>query len=262
VANTKRNGPEPGKRNNKKRITSSHKIENRTRLSVIISVQQDDATIKRVLQQAERLNPKEILVVVNGSHDRSLDIILNHSSYSMTTYVYPFPLGQDVWRAIGAQEATGDVWLFLSGEKVISAEELQPFANACYRGAEVALRKANEFSLSETSEISTLVLARAYLNSLFDRNELGVSSLNDLPFAITQQAAVSIGVHQLHIPPLAHAIALEKGLRIDNSPNIRDEIHVKKSRTALKKRKQSLTSLGDFLEAFSYINEKSRKERT
>lgn len=252
MANEKRNGNTFGKNHRARRITNAIKMENNTRLSVIISVQQNEKTIKKVLRQAEKLHPKEILIVANGSQDRSLDIILSYSSYSLTTFVYPFPLGQDVWRSIGASEASGDVWLFLGGDKVVFAEELQPFIHACYQGVDVALRKS-----SATGDLNTIQLAKTYLNNFLERAELGFSSMIDLPFAITKQAAGSIGVKHLLVPPLAHAIAIEKGLRVERSYRVKEVLLPKKKPSENANRKQRyLTSLGDHLEALCYLHER------
>lgn len=206
---------------------------------------QDERTIKQQLEQIERLYPKEILLIVHGSNPSTIDSILSRESEVTTAFVYPFSLGRDVWRSIGAREARGDVWLFLDGGNVIRAEELQPFVAACYHGLDVALRE-NQHSPDLARA------ARTYLNVLLDQSKL-TTSMIDLPFAITRTAAERIGVRHLLIPPLAHAIAVKNRLRVESTGLLQK----KKGHSRRKKRIGSLQQqkllLGDHLEAVRYV---------
>lgn len=224
---------------------------------MIIEVQQDERTVKRVLEQVTKLAPKEIILVVNGSRDASIERILTHKSAIITSYVYAFPLGQDVWRSIGAREANGDVWLFLSASSVIAASDLQPFVTACYQGLDVSLRKtatpANLSTLLE-GDRDKVTLAKAYLNHMLDQKEK-FTSMIDLPIAITREAAFQIGIHHLLVPPLAHAIAVDKKLRVGQSHRVKEERRpLKAQRTSLRIDERMNMRLGDHLEAVHYVN--------
>lgn len=246
----------PAKRD--KGIPPGHQMENRNRLSVIISVQQDEKTIRRVIRQVERLLPKEIVIILHGSQDQSVDLVLQSSLYERTCLIYPFPLGDDLWRSIGAKEVTGDVWLFLSGDRVILAEELVPFVRACYQGIDIALRKEE----APLVQPGTVTLAKSYINCLLDQKQLGVSSVCELPFAITKTAATSIGVDHLFTPPLAQVIAMKKGLRIEAVPHrIKEAVQGKHKRHAAQNRMKQWTRLGDHMEAVAYWNEQDKTGR-
>lgn len=210
---------------------------------------QDERTIKQQLEQIERLYPKEILLIVHGSNPSTIDSILSRESEVTTAFVYPFSLGPDVWRSIGAREASGDVWLFLDGGNVIPAEELQPFVSACYHGLDVALRE-NQRSNWHPPDLARA--ARSYLNLMLDQSKF-TTSMIDLPFAITRTAAERIGVRHLLIPPLAHAIAVKNRLRVESTGLLLK----KKAHSGKKKRIGSLQQqkllLGDHLEAVRYV---------
>lgn len=249
--------PKKGAKKQQKR----HVLDNLERLSVIVEVCQDERTIKQQLEQIERLYPKEILLIVHGSNPLTIDSILSRESEVTTAFVYPFFLGRDVWRSIGAREARGDVWLFLDGGTVIPAEELQRFVSACYHGLDVALR--------ENQHPPDLArAARSYLNLLLDQSKL-TTSMIDLPFAITRTAAERIGVRHLLIPPLAHAIAVKNRLRVESTGLLQstDQLLKKKGHSGRKKRLGSLQQqkllLGDHLEAVRYVAsiEEGTKER-
>ncbi|MED4582484.1 glycosyltransferase [Brevibacillus choshinensis] len=254
MANEKRNRPMSEKKG--KGISFRHQIENQDRLSVIISVQQDEKTIRKLIKQVERLVPKEILIIIDGSQDQSVDLILNSSSYARTCYIYSFPLGEELWRSIGAKEATGDVWLFLDGDTVISAEELMSFVGACYRGIDIALRKE-----SPLTQAGTISLAKAFMNSLIDQEQLGVSSMSDLPLAMTQKAALRIGLDHLVTPPLAHVIAIEKGLRVEAVNRTKEEGLAKQRISNSHSWIKESTCLGDHLEAVAYWSDLNKTDR-
>ncbi|GED71872.1 hypothetical protein BRE01_55740 [Brevibacillus reuszeri] len=260
VPNEKRSA-RPTKKRGAERIKNSEKSENQCKLSVIIGGSHCEKTVKKILKQVEKLCPKEIIVVINGSQDSSIDVVLSYSTYSLKVFFYPFALGEDVWRSIGAREAAGDVWLFLDANTVIRAEELQPFAKACYKGVDIALQRSQNKTTTEVQTTGTVMLARNFLNHLLAQGDLGTSSMCDVPFAITSQAAAQIGFQHLLIPPLAQAVAIEKGLRLERSHRIKETVSSEKERLLDgKKAWRELTSLGDHLEAIHYIHERNNEE--
>ncbi|GEB34876.1 MAG TPA: glycosyl transferase [Brevibacillus sp.] len=238
------------------RISHVEKWENQGRLSIIVGVEQDEKTVLKVLKQAEKLCPLEIVVVVHGSQDRSLEQVLSYSGSALRIFVYPFALGEDVWRTVGAREATGDVWLFLAAEQIVAAHELQPFVRSCYRGGDIAVRHAACSPVRVKEEQYPVQLAKQFLNSLLNRSELGGASMNDLPFAITREAASSIGAHYFLVPAVAQAIALQKELRVTSIRTRIERLSGKEQRITPERDAQSkLTDLGDHLEAISFLQQ-------
>ena len=94
-------------------------IYNGKQLSIIIPAQNEEATIKEVILEARKIEPKEIIVVINGSTDQTEAIA---KQLGATVIVYEEALGHDVGRAIGAQEATGDILLFIDADFAIPAK--------------------------------------------------------------------------------------------------------------------------------------------
>jgi len=95
VPNAKRSARPPRKQGGE-RINNSEKSENQSKLSVILGVSQSEKALKKILRQIEKLCPKEIIVIMNGSNDRSIDLVLSYSTYALKIYIYPFALGGDV----------------------------------------------------------------------------------------------------------------------------------------------------------------------
>jgi glycosyltransferase involved in cell wall biosynthesis len=212
-----------------------------------------------VLHHVERLRPKELLLVVHGSDDRTLEMVLSRTSRSMTTFVYPFPLGPDVWRAIGAREATGDVLLFLGTDAVIPSAKLIPLVQACYRGVDIAAgrRVPPRHHGTGIGRTATMALAQACLNSLLAQPR-GTSALIDLPFAIRRESVGRIGAEHLLVPPLAYAIAVAHGLKVEQFSRMNKKSRTSRPRVRNREREdaepmRAELRLGDYLEALQYV---------
>ncbi|MEK4158366.1 glycosyltransferase [Paenibacillus sp. FSL R10-2779] len=106
-------------------------------LSVIISARNEEQTLSRLLHQVARLEPAEIIVVLNGCSDNSFPISRQHRQAIVVHC--PESVGHDVGRAIGAKLSRGDILLFLDGDMVIPASQLVSFTAAVDRGIDVAL---------------------------------------------------------------------------------------------------------------------------
>lgn len=180
-------------------------------LSIIIPVMNERRTLRKVIGEAMKVHPQtEVIVVVNGSTDGSL-AIANRSGARVI--VYERPLGHDVGRAVGAREARGHVLLFIDADMVIPAAKLRAFVDAVARGTDVAL---NDYSgpVNKTV-VHGVVLAKHTLNTLIGRPDLEGSSMTAIPHAISRKALTEMGSSALSVPPLAHTIAIHKGLKVE-----------------------------------------------
>jgi glycosyltransferase involved in cell wall biosynthesis len=180
------------------------------KVSVIIPVMNERKTLARVIQQARRVHQDiEIIIVANGSRDGSKEL-----AYRTGAKVISFaePLGHDVGRSVGAREARGDIILFLDGDMVIPARQLRSLVCAVKSGVDVAL---NSYSgITRKKEVHQVALAKHALNAILNRSDLRGASLTTIPHAISRKALNIIGAEHLAIPPKAHAIAIQKGLKV------------------------------------------------
>ena len=102
-------------------------IYNGKQLSIIIPAQNEESTIKEVILEARKIEPKEIIVVINGSTDQTEAIAKQSGA---TVIVYEERLGHDIGRAI-AQEATGDILLFIDADFAIPKRSSSVNASCC-----------------------------------------------------------------------------------------------------------------------------------
>lgn len=230
---------------------------NQTMLSVIITASNEAETIGALLTNIKELQPKEMIVVENGSTDQTGDICLQHGIKLIS---YPYRLGHDVGRAVGAKQATGEILLFLDGDMVLTPAELWPFLHACYNGADIALNNLNRFYV-DTSMVDAVSMAKAFLNQLLLKPQLRYSSLTAIPHAMRRKAAEMIGFEHLLCPPKAQAIAILKGLDVQqvDGPNV---IRKNKIRPYNAKENNQVEELilGDHIEAIQLV-QKWTKER-
>ncbi|MCG7313333.1 glycosyltransferase family 2 protein [Priestia flexa] len=176
-------------------------------LSVVIPVKNEAKTLQEVIKEVRKLEPLEVIVIVNGSTDESEQIAKNMGA---KTIVYKNALGHDVGRTIGAEVAKGDIILFVDGDFSIKAYDLYPFARAIADGLDVALNKSeDEKSLSHSVQAWKFLL-----NEMNDRGDLWMSSLTAVPHAISKQAINKIGAHILSSPPMAMLKCFQNQLSI------------------------------------------------
>ncbi|WP_019908763.1 glycosyltransferase family 2 protein [Paenibacillus sp. HW567] len=186
-------------------------------LSVIISARNEEQTLPPLLKQVMRLNPAEIIVVLNGCTDNSFQ----HSRLcKIATVIHcPESAGHDVGRALGAKLSRGDILLFLDGDMTIPASQLVSFAAAVDDGVDVALNDLD--ALLPSFELSDDVTrCKMYLNAVLGRSDLGVSSMTAVPHALSRHALERIGYRELMVPPKAQAISIMEKLRVEKAGTV------------------------------------------
>ncbi|MGH0426969.1 MULTISPECIES: glycosyltransferase family 2 protein [Bacillus] len=179
-------------------------------LSVIIPVQDEEKTIGNVIEELRKIEPFEIIVVVNGSSDKTATIAKDKGA---TTIVYKEALGNDVGRSLGTYFAKGEIVLFIDGDFVIPASELYPFAKAIADGMDVALNDLNHY-LDLRVPLHLVTAFKYALNLACDRKDLGVGSLIAVPNAFSQKCLKSIGYRSLLSPCVAQVKAILSGFEI------------------------------------------------
>lgn len=229
-------------------------------LSVIIPVQNEEFTITEVIKQVRKIEPREIIVVVNGSTDTTEALAKEAGA---TTIVCKEALGNDVGRAIGAKYATGDILLFIDGDFVLEPELLFPFARAISEGIDIALNDLNHY-LTLKFPLSMVTALKYAVNLAAGKKDLGVGSFVAVPHAISRKALNHIHWTSLVSPVLAQLKATLHGLKadcvfkvdVDRINRIRPEQHFSSSGypPAVER------IIGDHVEALSYlIKEKGRR---
>jgi glycosyltransferase involved in cell wall biosynthesis len=224
----------------------------RPKVSVIICAYNEQDTIGHLLAEVKKLLPYEIIVVENGSTDRTLALCQEHE---VTCITLPTFVGHDVGRAIGAREARGDILIFLDADIILSSEQIKPFIIACNGHRDLVLNDINPYYHS-SKMIDYVSMAKFFLNQLLDLAHLQYSSLTAVPHAIKKSVLQHIGYEQLAVPPKAYALAALKGFRIDHISGV-NVIRYNKKRAYNHKKRNVLQEMivGDHLEAVDAIQQ-------
>ncbi|GEC92882.1 glycosyltransferase family 2 protein [Brevibacillus brevis] len=180
-------------------------------VSVIIPALNEAATIQQVIREVLRLEPVEIIVVVNGSSDQTAQLARECGA---TTVEFPYALGVDTGRAIGASLSKGDILLFVDADVVMTAHDLYPFVLACECGVDVALNDVAVF-LNQPFADNVFVACRQALNLALNRKDLGIGSMVTVPFALRKEAVAPFGWPILLCPPKAQAAYAQAGVRME-----------------------------------------------
>ncbi len=117
-------------------------------VGAIIIASNAEGTIEQVLEPLKRLPLREIIVIVHGSVDRTLDMVRRHSGAIVIHD--PQRIEPDVARALAARISRSDFLLFIEGDKVLSADELLPsLQNAAIGIENGTLARRHELAINE-----------------------------------------------------------------------------------------------------------------
>ena len=241
------------RRKSKAKVISRLKpIHNSSRphVSVVIPVMNERRTIARVIAEAAKVHREtEVIVVANGSRDGTEQIALRMGAKVIH---YEEPLGHDVGRTIGVKKAQGEVILFTDGDVIISAADLIPLVRTIDKGADVALNKY--LGPTNKQNVHPVILSKHAVNIMLSRSDLKGVSMTTIPHALSRRAVDLIGPENLSVPPLAHSIAIHKGLRVLEA----HYIDVGRKNPRKRKKKNGTDPLerliiGDHLEAIHWL---------
>ncbi|MFY4673220.1 glycosyltransferase family 2 protein [Bacillus anthracis] len=228
-------------------------------LSIIIPVQNEEKTIESIIFEVQKLKPLEIILIVNGSTDKTEELAKNCGA---TVITYKEALGIDTGRAVGAYFAKGDILLFIDGDFLIPSSDLLPFVQSVQNGTDLALNKLEHYYMYRLPY--TIVTACKYaVNLVCNRKDLGMGSTTAVPHAFSRKCIDTIGFHSLLSPTLSQVKTILAGLHVqkvhsvdvDKINRVRPEKHFSKEGYLSLATQQII---GDHIEAIYYIAEQKR----
>ncbi|UJF32085.1 glycosyltransferase family 2 protein [Paenibacillus hexagrammi] len=180
-------------------------------IAAVVTVRNEEDSITGVLGELSRLPLQELIVVINGSTDRSFALV--RQNRLATIIHYPDSLGHDIGRAIGAKQTTADMVLFLDGDIPVKAEQLVPFIRAIDLGADVALNDVSPY-IGSFAYHDGVTMMKEFLNHIQGKPQLRANSMTAIPHMLSRHAIERIGPANLAVPPKAQALAAQLGLSI------------------------------------------------
>ena len=226
------------------------------KVSFIIQAKNEEEYIADVLKEIKKLEPMEIIVVVNGSTDSTVEIV---RSMGCNLINYKSALGINMGKAIGAVYAKGDILVFHDSDIVVEAEKFIPFIDAIKNGYDIALNDI-KWTVYDKNKHPTAISKRA-LNIFLQREDLLVNSLGAIPNAMSKEVVNKIGWWNLVDPPLAQTLGIMENLMfkvvepinvINNNPIRREEHRTKPEGSPFAKSTSRI--IGDHIQAINHIS--------
>lgn len=164
----------------------------------------------------QKLKPLEIIIIVNGSTDKTEELAKNCGA---TVITYKEALGIDTGRAVGAYFAKGDILLFIDGDFLIPSSDLLPFVQSVQNGTDLALNKLEHYYMYRVPY--TIVTAcKHVVNLACNRKDLGMGSTTAVPHAFSRKCIDTIGFDSLLSPTLSQVKTILAGLHVQNVHSI------------------------------------------
>jgi glycosyltransferase involved in cell wall biosynthesis len=223
----------------------------RETVTTIIPACNEARTIRTAVRTALRAGTDSVLVVNNGSTDSTSSIARKSGALVLD---FPKRLGHDVGRAIGAKWALRSHIVVMDGDILVKESDLKPFVNAMSEHVDIALNDLNSL-LPPRKQFDMVSVLKRFLNLAANRPDLGICSLTAIPHAISNRALSKISVENFAVPPLAHVIAIQKGLVVQAVHPVdvvkRNRIRPKLHRAPGKPLAKLI--IGDHVEAIAYL---------
>jgi len=179
-------------------------------VTAIIAASNEEDTIGSVIRNALNSGATQVVVVENGSTDNTAKVAKRAGAQVVS---FPYRIGHDVGRAVGALNYPSSYYLFLDGDMVISSKDLKPFITAVTEGGvDVALNDLS--SLINHKSWDEVTWSKYFLNQVLKRKDLNVNTLTAVPHAISGRAMELIGPENLAIPTVAMVKAVVAGLNV------------------------------------------------
>lgn len=226
-------------------------------LAAVVPAKNEAPFIARVLQNLLAVPVDLIIPVVNGSNDRTPEIVRRFASPRVQPLFFSAPLGIDVPRAVGAARALAagaTAVLFVDGDmagNILGA--LRELARTVEKGgADLAL--TNCYPPAELAFASGLVRLLLEVRLALNR-ELGLAGLigtaspSHGPHAVSRRFLERVPLAELAVPPVALALAARQGLKIRVGACLAHRELGSPFRHAAHARLVAETIIGDCLEA-------------
>lgn len=107
------------------------------KVGAVVSVSNGEASIEKLLEQVKRLAFHELIVIVHGSDDLTLEKARKHSP-ALILYD-PACIGRDAVREISAKMSQSDILLIIDGTSLVTAETLISILQHLERGADLSV---------------------------------------------------------------------------------------------------------------------------
>lgn len=191
-------------------------------LFAVVPAQNEEKRIGVLLEQLAGLAEiHHTLLVINGSTDRTAEVVKKSKIKHLTTVIFRESLGIDVPRAIGAYHAyrqgAGYI-LFVDGDLTgdIAGQLKELIDNSIKGGLDLGLTDCYPSPPPLNHHIQKLFFFRQMLSRETGLDKkIGISSPSHGPHLVSRRLLDHIPFRELAIPPVEMVMAWKKGLSLD-----------------------------------------------
>lgn len=233
-------------------------------ISVVVPAKDEAGRVATVLQNLGTLPVDHIILVANGSRDKTLQEVLELRLPKLQIIYFHECLGIDVPRALGAKVSLSlgsDVIIFVDGDMVGTFNEnLMELADAILcRHLDMALTNCYPSPPRHIERYNPTFQWRLNLNKeLGIDKKIGLSTPAHGPHAISRRLLETIPVRELAIPPVPLALARMHKLKIDIATTIPHYRLGSSIKSRIHTNKIIDTIVGDCLEGIAVFQAQSR----
>ena len=230
----------------------------------VVPAQNEENRIEIIISQLFNLPLDRIVVVLNGSTDRTSHKVCKLKSPRLDVLFFRESLGIDIPRGVGARYAFfqgAQHVLFVDGDLVgnISSKLRQLLVNSHEKNLDLGLINCYPKKGAHSWMTRTLNYYRSLLNKeagLIDK--IGVSMPSHGPHLVSRRLLKTIPFKELAIPPVELALASIKGLNVDIGAEIPHNLLGSRIKNFHHNRTIVHTIVGDCLEALCLLQGKPR----
>lgn len=234
-------------------------------ICAVVPVQNEADNIQSVISTLLLLPVDIVLPVINGSTDRSAEILTRYPPDRVRPLRFEQSLGIDVPRAVGAacaRDMGAKTLLFVDGDMAGDiGKALLGLAEAIEAGkADMALSDcypADEFAPRSTQSLQ-LCRIRELFNQTIGLDYLGTASPSHGPHAVSRRFLERVPLHELAVPPVTLALAARAGLKVAMGAQLPHCVLGSPDKGRGHARRIRKTIVGDYLEAFGVYRGKER----
>ncbi|QCT01899.1 putative glycosyl transferase [Paenibacillus algicola] len=187
------------------------KLQEDRRVSAVVGVGNGMIYAPEVVESLLSMSLHEVIIVLDESQSQAFE----HARSCKGAIVINQPdiLSAGAAHVLGAEVSTGEIVMFMPGDRIVTEEELALYIEACSQGTDVVLQDLSG-RLPAFKHQSREMRVRSFLNRIMGREDLNASSLTELPHALSRRAIQCMGSFRLATPAKAHGSALAGGLKI------------------------------------------------
>lgn len=225
----------------------------------IVPAQNEEAKIATVINNLEKAEVNKIIIVVNGSEDRTLQRVLSLKNPDIQVIYFIDKLGVDIPRAVGAKYAKDlhdDVFLFVDGDMdgKLETNFRQLIDAVREKSLDMALSNCYPEGWELKKRSSPLTKYRIkFIRELELLDTVGIALPSHGPHAVSRALLQEIPLQLLAIPPLSMVWAKQKEKNIGIGTSIPPMNLGSTPRGYTHSLMISETIIGDCLEAICYL---------